>query len=63
MSISDPFQQKHRADERAAEKQVQKDAVDQAKQATARRMLDKMKPVFNDIPPYKFKDVFKLGAG
>lgn len=59
--MTDPFQQKHRADERAAEKQVQKDAVDQAKQATARRMLDKMKPVFNDLPVYRPKDAFRFG--
>lgn len=59
--MTDPFQQKHRADERAAKKQVQKDTIDQAKQATARRMLDKMKPVFNDIPVYRPRDPLKLG--
>lgn len=59
--VSDVFSNAHKAKARADEKQVEKDAAAQAKQATAKQMLDNMKPAFNDLPHYKFRDVFKLG--
>jgi len=59
---NDPFSSAHRAKERADKLKAAKDEIDQRKQATAQKMLDRMKQPFNDVPQYKFRDVFKLSG-
>lgn len=59
---SDIFARSHKANARDAIKKQIEDAKAAAKQATAKKMLDNMKPVFNDLKKYKFKDVFKFSG-
>jgi len=60
--MADVFSNAHKANARAAEKKQVEDAKAAAKQVTDKKLLDGMKPKFNDIPKYRFKDAFKFGG-
>lgn len=62
LKMSDPFQNAHKANARAAEKKQVEDTKAASKQVTVKKLLDGMKPVFNDIPPYKPRDPFRFGG-
>jgi hypothetical protein len=59
--MADPFTESHRAKEKADNREAARQELARIKQEAAKRMLDRMKPVFNDLPTYKIRHSFKFG--
>ena len=60
--MSDPFSEKHKADEAAGNRQAAKDALAKHKAEVQQRVAEAQKTrTFNDLPVYRPRDPFKLG--
>ena len=59
--MADVFADAHRAKERADKAEAAKQELARPKQEATKRMLDRMKPVINDLPVYKPRDAFRWG--
>ena len=55
----DPFAKKYSADQQAANRKAAKEIME--KREAERQAKLAPKPQFNDLPQYKFRDVFKWG--
>jgi predicted Holliday junction resolvase-like endonuclease len=59
--MGDVFSEAHKAKAKSDNREAAKQELEQHKAEVAKRMLERMKPVFNDLPVYRPKDAFKLG--
>jgi hypothetical protein len=61
--MTDVFAEAHKTKAKADNREAAKQELARHKQETAQRMLERMKPVFNDLPHYKPRDAFKWNNG